>query len=139
MAKAARNRVMRKVMNAAAAPVLKAMKAKAPTKRAQPVAGYRGGQTKKSLGKKVKTYPTGTTVAIVGPRFGFRTTVGGRAHDPRMIAHLIDRGTKHSAGTYFMTRAYQESKAQVASIMETKLREELAKEAAKAAARGGRR
>lgn len=60
------------------------------------------GQTKRSLGVAVKVYPSGIVIGVVEPRKGFRVPVpsrkGGlvavRYHDPRKVAHLIERGTK---------------------------------------------
>lgn len=57
------------------------------------------GQLKRSLGVKVKVYPSGIVVGVVEPRGGFRVpTRSSRGairgyHDPRRIAHLVERGT----------------------------------------------
>lgn len=54
----------------------------------------------RSLGVKVIVYPSGIVIGIVEPRSGFRVLVrvtrSGRAyyHNPRLIAHLVEGGTK---------------------------------------------
>lgn len=56
------------------------------------------GLTRRSLGRKVKQYPSGIAVGVVGPRAGFREPVKyGRVvvtSDPRFTAHLMEGGTK---------------------------------------------
>jgi HK97 gp10 family phage protein len=53
------------------------------------------GQTKRSLGTKVKVYPSVVVVGVVEPRAGFTAVrPGGQTHDPRKTAHLLERGTK---------------------------------------------
>lgn len=60
------------------------------------------GTLKKSLGVKVKVYPSGIVIGVVEPRAGFRIPiprgkrgglVGIKYHDPRKIAHLVEGGT----------------------------------------------
>lgn len=62
----------------------------------------RRGKTRqlwRSLGVKVRVYPSGIVIGIVEPRVGFRVvlrvTKKGRTyyHDPRNIAHLVEGGT----------------------------------------------
>jgi len=74
------------------------------------------GQLKRSLGVNVKVYPSGVVFGVVEPRPGFRVvkSIGGlsaglakavgvsrgrnsartRYHDPRNIAHLVEKGTR---------------------------------------------
>lgn len=83
------------------------------------IKNYKGGQLKKSLGYKVKSYPRNkVSVAIVGPRTGFRKQIGvyvkgGKKHpagepiiiDPVKYAHLVQLGTRGKKGTDFLTPA----------------------------------
>ncbi len=80
------------------------------------IKSYKGGQLKKSLGSKVKSYSrTKTSVAIIGPRTGFRKQIGvyvkgGKKHhagepiiiDPVKYAHLVEKGTKTQAPQDFL-------------------------------------
>lgn len=55
-------------------------------------------QLQKSLGIKVKTYPSGVTLAIIGPRKGFKVSMGKDEFgkplniDPVRYAHLPEKG-----------------------------------------------
>ena len=99
-------RVTRQAVNAAATPVLRSARAKAPN---------RSGLTKKSLGKKVKTYPqSGHVVALVGPKTNVVGEVDGKKHWPAKIAHLVEGGHINSDGSTtaphpFMRPAFDES------------------------------
>lgn len=62
----ARRRILRLAMAAAVRPVAKEAKRLAPRD---------SGLLRKSIGSKSKTYPSGVTVGVVGPRHGFRQTV----------------------------------------------------------------
>lgn len=61
------------------------------------------GALKRSIGRKVKTYPsTGSVVCAIGPRSGFKTTFQtkrGRKvlRNPTKYAHLVEGGTKSHA------------------------------------------
>lgn len=124
-------RILRPAMNVAATPVVKAAKSKA---------AKRSGLLKKSLGKKVKTYPDhGTVVAIVGPRTSVVGEVKGRKHWPAKIAHLVEKGHIARDGSYvpphpFLGLAFGESEGQALGVMKDKLAEGVVKEAAKGAA-----
>jgi HK97 gp10 family phage protein len=83
-----RSKILRKAINAAARPVLKAARGLVPVQ---------SGLLKKSLGMKVKTYrKSGTVIAIIGPRTGFKreVTVGGQKQlrNPTKYAHLVELG-----------------------------------------------
>lgn len=69
-------------------------------KSAKAGAPRRSGQLYRSLGAKVKTYPSGVTVGVVEPRPGFKIAgKGGKNIDPRRYAHLVERGVKaHAVG-----------------------------------------
>ncbi len=94
-------KILRPAVKHAAKIVLKAVKAKVPT---------RTRNLKKSLAVKVKTYRrTGTVVAIIGPRKGRKTQIGTYSRgpnkgkpiyeDPANIAHLVEFGTRpHAIG-----------------------------------------
>lgn len=71
-------------------------------KRAKQLAPKDSGLLKKSLGRKVKVYPSGVAVAIVGPRKGFRQDATRRKGkwaavstiaDPTKYGHLVELGT----------------------------------------------
>src|SRR5262249_13600056 len=110
-----RKKVLRKAINEASKIVLKAAKANVP--RAS-------GLLKKSLGRKVKVYrASGTVVAIIGPRTGFKQDVhrDGRKvavlANPTKYAHLVERGTRHSPARPFMRPAFESTKPEVQSAM----------------------
>ena len=99
------------------------------------------GLLRKSIAKKVKTYATsGTVVAVIGPRAGFGKVVvvdkkTGRTQyrDPLHYSHLVEFGTKSTKAQPFLRPAYDGAKAAALALIESKAREEIAKEAAKLA------
>lgn len=88
-------RVLRSAMRKSASVVNKAAKANAPK---------RTGQLRRSLGVKVKAYPSGVVIGVVEPRAGFRVPAGNtngkpKFIDPRFYAHLVEGGVKpHAVG-----------------------------------------
>ena len=101
------NRILRTAMRKAAKPIWDAAKSNVAVET---------GLLKKSLFAKVKTYPSGVTVAVVGPRKGFKmaATKGVRkagsatakrfaksqGRNPTKYAHLVEGGTKpHALGS----------------------------------------
>lgn len=96
-------------------------------KRAKQLVPRDSGLLKKSLGRKVKVYRnTGTAVAIVGPRKGFRqpvTRAKGRwkprteTADPIKYAHLIEQGTGHSQAKPFLRPAIEGQQQQIREAM----------------------
>lgn len=91
-----RNKILRKAANASARIVLKAARQLVPKNT---------GLLKKSLGVRVQTYrASGTVVAIVGPRTGFKKTRQGKkitafgkkmkeaGQNPSKYAHLVEYG-----------------------------------------------
>jgi HK97 gp10 family phage protein len=99
-----RKKLLRKAVNEASKIVLRAAKGYAPVKTRL---------LRRSLGRKVKVYSgTGAVVAWVGPRMGFRETVGTRTRgkrkgdpvfaNPVKYAHLVERGTKRSRAIPFL-------------------------------------
>lgn len=78
---------------------------------------------KKSLGRKVKVYPSGVMVGIVGARVGFRQAVGTKKRDSRpgtrypakagspiyanpvKYLHLVELGTQRSKAYGFLKKA----------------------------------
>lgn len=93
------------------------------------------GQLKKSLGMKRKLYRrSGTIVAIVGPRTGFRAVVNGKPHDPAKIAHLVELGHAgpHAASAKpFLRPAMDETAQSNVVLIASELTKGLAEEAAK--------
>lgn len=107
---------LRAAMNAGATPVVKAAKARAPKQ---------SGLLKKSMGKKVKTYPSGVVTAVIGPK---RQTVGeykGKKRVPGNYAHLVE---KHEP---FLEPAFESTKQQAEDIAADKLSESVVREAKK--------
>lgn len=108
LARAVRNKILRKMMGEAGKVVLK---------RAKQLVPRETGLLKKSLGRKVKLYRnSGVGVAVVGPRTGpkFRQTVTrtkGRwfprtaISSPTKYAHLVEGGTGHSPARPFLAPA----------------------------------
>jgi HK97 gp10 family phage protein len=125
-----KRKVLRQSVNAAGTPVVKAARTKAPD---------RSGLTKKSLGKKLKTYAkTGTVVGIIGPRTSVVGEVDGRKHWPAKIAHLVEKGHINRDGSFtpphpFLGPAFDESQGEAAGVMRAKLAEGVMKEAARGA------
>lgn len=92
--------------------VAKAARAVAREARAQ--ARQESGLLKQSIGIKVKTYRnTGITVAVIGPRVGFKrivfrpSSLWGKGRDvlsdPTKYAHLVEKGTGPSPARGGMT------------------------------------
>jgi Bacteriophage HK97-gp10, putative tail-component len=52
------------------------------------------GLLKKSIGSKVKTYPKGAVVGLVGARKGHKKVIDGRNVDPARYSHLSERGRR---------------------------------------------
>lgn len=134
-----RTRLLRKIVTAGSSTLLKASKARAPRL---------SGLLRKSLGRKIKTYsPSGTVLAVIGPRSGFgkNVTFGPkgkkrtRYQDPIYYANLVEYGTKTAPAKPFMRPAYDESRAAIKGLMAQKATEEVAKEAAKAAAKAAKK
>lgn len=125
MVRAVRNKYLRKAMNAAGTIVLKVMRRLAPVEVGRDeLSRNRSKVLKKSLGRKVKAYAKkGVMIVIVGPRRGFRKQVGVRKrgknvgqpvyYDPAKTAHLVEKGTSHSAAKPFARPAGDTTKAQV--------------------------
>lgn len=77
----------------------------------------------KSLGSKVRSYNSGSTIVVMmGPRTGYKTAIGVRTRgrhkgqviyeNPTQIAHLVEKGTKFAAAKPFMRPAFDEKKAE---------------------------
>lgn len=75
-----RNRIQRKAFTAGAKPIVKAARQLVPE---------RTRQMKKALGVKVKTFPSGVVVALIGVRKGFRVVIDGKPVDPAKYLHLV--------------------------------------------------
>lgn len=108
-----RRKATRKAVGEAGKIILRAAKGKVRKK---------SGLLKKSLGRKVKVYRgTGTAVAIVGPRTGFRETVqrGNRQmlSDPVKYAHLVELGTVRSQAFPFLSSALEENRSAIVNVM----------------------
>lgn len=119
---------LRAAVNAASTPVNKAAKAKA---------AKESGLLKKSLGKKVKTYPERmTVVGIIGPRTNVVGEYQGKKRWPAKYAHLVEKGFIDRAGNFvppqpFLEPAMAETEGQAKAVMKDKLAAGVVKEAMK--------
>ena len=130
------SRILRKAVAEAGKIILKVAKQKAPRE---------SGLLRKSLGRKVKVYrSSGTAVAIVGPRLGFKQVVrrargkwfpADVASNPVKYAHLVELGTVRSKAQAFLRPALQTHAGTIRKVMETQIDRGLA-EAAKQAQGG---
>ncbi len=90
----------------------------------------RTGLLRKSIGWKVKTYPSKIVVGIVGPRKTFktridgkivrrslRTQVNGKWVNPVKYAHLVEFGTVHSRPFPFMRPAWDANRGKIGAIL----------------------
>jgi HK97 gp10 family phage protein len=125
-------RVMRQAVSAAATPITKAARAKAPKE---------SGLLRKSMGKKVKTYPkTMTVVGIVGPKTSIIGEHKGRKRWPAKYARLIERGHIARDGSFvppqpFLGPAMAETQGTALDTMKGKVAEGVIREATKGAAK----
>lgn len=111
-------RIHRKVLNEVTKPVLKTAKSLVPR---------RTGQLRKSLGRKVRTYPSGVTVGVIGPRNGFLIVKDGKRINPVKYAHLVELGTRHSRPQSFLRAAWDRHAAAIPGIAARVVFTELAK------------
>jgi len=127
------------------------------TRRNAPVVS---GLMKKSVRKKIKSYPTGNAIAIIGADRSIQGTYRGKKRVPANYWHLVlggvqphatgegsqvnrsDRNNRASQsgrihpgfkGRNILADAVTKTASQVKSIMEKKLKEVIAREAAKLA------
>ena len=135
-------KIVRPAVRTAISPINKAAKRKAP-KRA-PIEGYSGGQLRKSIGIKEKTYPNGVVWAAVGARKGFLLLVprpGSKTHgidqvmriDPVKYQHLVEFGTRRSEARPFLRPAFDEHKGEAFNILRFRCWAGIADEARRAA------
>lgn len=162
--------VFRRAVTKATSPLLKAMKTKLIGVIA--VVDHEGnvlhdtglvgqtGQMLKSLGRKVKSYPSGTVVGMVGPRTGFAIPIRPRErdstvkrkdgsvakkgetimHDPAKIGHLVEfgHGGIHPAPPHpFARPAFEESKSEMTLILQAETASGLERVALAAASKIG--
>lgn len=87
---------------------------RAVAKQAKRLAPKETGLLRRSIGSKVKTYPSGVTVAVVGPRLGFRKEVLRKRNrpfapasmaNPVKYAHLMELGTRSLPARPFLAPA----------------------------------
>jgi len=122
---AVQNRVVRRPLSSALGPIAKAAKRKVPTRR---------GFLKKSIGKKVKMYPGGVWGGV-GPRTGSEFThldAKGKRHVPANYAALVEYGTINDAAQPFLRPALDEQRLSAMRILQTGIKRNMEKEAAKA-------
>jgi len=87
LSKAVRNRILKKALAAGAKPVWMAARQGLQTQTGR-------GILRRSLGAVTKAYrKSGTVVAVIGPRTGFKTQIGPKKYeDPARIGHLVELG-----------------------------------------------
>lgn len=139
---AAQRRITRPAVTAASVVVLRAIRQRAPTKKAG-----RTGQLRKSLGRVVRTYKaTGVVMAVIGPRKGFISVdEAGRKVNPVKYAHLVEygtaphmvRGALHPGGRAkpFMRPGWHESEGKAKSVLYARIAVEIEKEGQRQAKR----
>lgn len=130
--------ITRKAANAAIGIPMKAAKQAAPVGESRLL--------RKSIGRKITTYPSGVVVALAGPRSGFarmvvikRVFFGGnhpylsrlegqsRKYNPVFYAHLTEGGTTRLQAKHWLLGAWRRTKAEAQKAFEEKMAEELAK------------
>ncbi len=115
-------KILRPALRAAASPIAKAAKRKAPK---------RSGQLKRSIGVRVVPQRlhriSGGLVVDVGPRPGFTTIINGQRHDPQKIAHLVEGGTENTKAQPFLRPAFDENVGKAKKIIVQRVRKGLAK------------
>jgi HK97 gp10 family phage protein len=126
------NKILRKAVGDASKIVLKTAKQKVPKGET--------GLLKKSLGRKISVNRrTGRVVAIVGPRTGYKSTKKGKKItklgeqfkaaevNPVRYAHLVEKGTKHSAPKPFLRPALDNNLSQIKATMAQVIKDGLEK------------
>jgi HK97 gp10 family phage protein len=88
-----RRKVLRQALNAAGTPVVKAVRSEAELSK-------ESGTLQKSIGKKVKLYPSGTGIVVIGPQKGVSGEWHGHIRIPRYYAHLVEYGHISGDGFY---------------------------------------
>jgi len=117
--------VLRSAMSKAATPVLQ---------RARQLSPNRSGLLKKSLGKKIKSYKSGTVVVAIGPRMKTIGFVAGKKHVPGRIAHLVEQGhegPRPAPPHPFLGPAFRSTKSQALDVAQSALAAGVVKEANK--------
>lgn len=97
----------------------------------------RYGFTAKSLGTKVKLYPNGTAVTVVGPKMSYSRTKGkftrgprageSRRHIPYLYSWILEKGSKRSAAKPFLRPALAEAGGRYVNEVADHVAAELAK------------
>ena len=124
-------KILRSAVSAAATPVLKSARQKAPTE---------SKLLKKSLGRKLTTNTKKQSVtAIIGARKEVQGEYKGKLRKPARYSHLAEKGFirpdgSHSPPRAFLNPALHENESQSEAIMRTKLAEGVTREAMKGAA-----
>lgn len=103
--------VRRRALMEASKPILQTAKSLAPVET---------GLLRRSLGRRVRSYRSGSTiVVIIGPRSGFKQEVkrkkGFVLANPTKYAHLTEFGTYRTPGTHWLERSEEQTREQVVS------------------------
>lgn len=147
-----KNKIMRKWMDAAGKVIRDEAKKRAPVLRDRKKYPHLiPGLLKKSIGVKVKTYKSGVTVAIIGPRTDYRSVRdpgtgkvvrqtkknatkfaaiakgGAFIQNPTKYAHLLELGTKKMAARPFLRPAIESKRGEAIQIGIRVINQEIAK------------
>ena len=116
---------LRGAMNAAATPISKAAKKNAPRE---------SGLLKRSIGKRVKTYSSGTVAAVIGARREVSGEYKGKKRVPANYAHLVEQGhggPRPAQAHEFLKPAFDANVEKAIDIASDKLRDVVEREARK--------
>jgi HK97 gp10 family phage protein len=124
-----RRKVLRQALNAAGTPILKEARARANESK-------ESGTLKKSLKKKVKVFPSGTGVVMIGPDKETSGEFNGKKRIPRYYAHLVENGHIDASGKFvpgkpFLRPAFDSKSGESLNVLKQKLADGVVREAAK--------
>lgn len=129
-----RNKALRRGAKRGASIILAAAKSMAPVELGtDSLARARAGLLRRSLGTKIKVYPSGRVVAIIGVRRGMKKAIGRRVrgknkgaivyYDPAKTAHLVELGTSRSRARPFLRPALDATRGGVVDGMIREIRD----------------
>lgn len=102
--KAVQNKIVRRAIRSASAPVKKAIKQQSPKE---------SGALKKSIANKMRTTKGGAVVYnVLGPKRKYSMEFKGKIRKPEKYARLVEKGTKSAAAHPFMEQALENSQRQ---------------------------
>ncbi len=89
------------------------------------------GALQRALVRRTKVYPSGTVITHIGANVRVQATnpATGEVRKPYKYLHLVEFGTRHSAPTRFLERAFRATEARVFAAHRRALSEKLTKAA----------